>query len=232
MTRELACIERQHGKNPDAAIIWMHGLGASAEDFVPAVPVLGLPPTPGIRFIFPQAPQRPVTINNGLVMPAWYDIDPIKGPTSATAEIVESADRIEALMDIQMEAGIRPERIILAGFSQGGVIALYLGLGYRQRLGGVMALSTYLHDHEHALARQSPANARLPVFMAHGSHDPLIPISRAMIARDTLRKGNCQVQWHEYPMDHSACHEELVAAGRWIRTRLPAGSPATGNEIG
>ena len=208
----------ESGVEPDGTIIWMHGLGADAHDFEPIVPMLNLA-TPK-RFVFPNAPVRPVTINGGMEMRAWYDID-LSNPTVGTADIRESAEDVRALITREMEQGVPEERIVLAGFSQGGVIALELGLAYPARLAGVMALSTYVHDHEHLAERIGFANVDVPIFMAHGLHDPMIPITRAITAREALMGLSYRVEWHEYAMGHQVCPEEIGAIGAWLNTVLP-----------
>ena len=201
------------GAEPDGTIIWMHGLGADAHDFEPIVPMLNLA-TPK-RFVFPNAPVRPVTINGGMEMRAWYDID-LSNPTVGTADIRESAEDVRALITREMEQGVPEERIVLAGFSQGGVIATYLGLRYDARLSGIMALSTYLHDHEHVAEEVSFASVDVPIFMAHGIQDPMIPITRAITSRETLLGLNYQVEWHEYAMGHQVCPQEISDIEQWL----------------
>jgi len=156
-----------------------------------------------------------VTINAGMEMRAWYDIDP-GAPLAGTAEIEDSADAIGRLVERENERGIEYARITLAGFSQGGVIALHLGLSFDQRLAGIMALSTYVHDHEHLVDRVSFANIDTPIFMAHGISDPMIPITRAITSREALRALNYQVQWHEYGMGHQVCPEEINDISAWL----------------
>lgn len=227
---KLECIEVEHGKNPDATVIWLHGLGASYDDFAPAVSMLGLPDNLRIRFVFPNAPVRAVAINNGMRMRAWYDIEPVAEGLNSNSgdgrfrsnsdDIAESAQSITDLIKDQQKKGISSPRIILAGFSQGGVISLYLGLGYPEKLNGIIALSTYLHDPDKARERFSSANSGLPIFMAHGLYDPLIPISRAKVTKEVLQSANYHIEWHEYNMEHSACPEEFQDLGKWLTIRL------------
>jgi phospholipase/carboxylesterase len=217
MTLERIVLET--AADPDAAVIWLHGLGADGHDFEPIVPELRLPPRAAIRFIFPHAPVRPVTINGGAEMRAWYDID-MRAPLAGEADIRQSAQAIEALIDEQCAAGIATQRIVLAGFSQGGVIALHLGLRYGDPLAGIMALSTYLHDPENLVDHISLANTAIPIFMAHGLVDPMIPITRAVTSREALRGLNYSVEWHEYAMGHSVCLEEINDISQWLRTTL------------
>lgn len=208
-------IELETAPHPTAAVIWLHGLGADGHDFEPIVPELALPPQTAIRFVFPHAPMRPVAINNGARMRAWYDID-MRAPLAGEADIRESARAIEALIDEQRARGIATRRIVLAGFSQGGVIALHLGLRYREPLAGIMALSTYLHDPEHLVDEISLENAGIPIFMAHGLMDPMIPITRAVTSREALRALAYPIEWHEYAMGHSVCLEEINDIARWL----------------
>jgi phospholipase/carboxylesterase len=212
-------IELVTGADPTAAVIWLHGLGADGHDFEPIVPELKLPAAPAVRFVFPHAPIRAVTINGGAKMRAWYDIDP-RAPLAGDEDIRSSAASIEELIDEQVARGIPTQRIVLAGFSQGGVIALQLGLRYHAPLAGIMALSTYLHDPEHVVDRISLDNAGIPIFMAHGLMDPMIPITRAITSRETLRALDYPIEWHEYAMGHSVCLEEIKDISRWLTQRI------------
>jgi phospholipase/carboxylesterase len=212
-------IELVTGAGPTAAVIWLHGLGADGHDFEPIVPELKLPAAPAVRFVFPHAPIRAVTINGGAKMRAWYDIDP-RAPLAGDEDIRSSAASIEELIDEQVARGIPTKRIVLAGFSQGGVIALQLGLRYREPLAGIMALSTYLHDPEHVVDRISLDNTGIPIFMAHGLMDPMIPITRAITSRETLRALDYPIEWHEYAMGHSVCLEEIKDISRWLTQRI------------
>jgi phospholipase/carboxylesterase len=212
MSDYLDCLEIDPGR-PAGSVIWMHGLGADASDFESIVPMLALDAP--IRFVFPNAPVRAVTINAGMAMRAWYDIDP-RAPLSGAAEIRESAASIERLLLRENERGIPTRQIVLAGFSQGGVIALHLGLRHPDRLGGIMALSTYVHDHEHLTDEISLASVDAPIFMAHGLADPMIPITRAVTSREALRTLGYQVEWHEYSMGHQVCPQEIDDIARWL----------------
>jgi phospholipase/carboxylesterase len=212
-------IELETGSNPTAAVIWLHGLGADGHDFEPIVPELKLPSATPVRFVFPHAPVRPVTINDGAEMRAWYDID-MRAPLAGEADIRASARAIEELIDEQRGRGIGTRRIVLAGFSQGGVIALHLGLRYREPIAGIIALSTYLHDPEHLVDEISLDNAGVPIFMAHGLMDPMIPITRAVTSREALLGLSYPVEWHEYAMGHSVCLEEINDIARWLGTCL------------
>lgn len=209
----LECIEIETGDQPAGSVIWMHGLGADATDFEPIVPMLEL--NEPLRFVFPNAPIRPITINGGAEMRGWYDIDP-GAPLAGTEDINTSAAQIEELLEREIERGVASERITLAGFSQGGVIALHLGLAYRSKLCGIMALSTYVHDHEHLTDRVDFANVETPILMAHGLSDPMIPITRAITSREALLALNYPVQWHEYAMGHQVCPQEIADISQWL----------------
>lgn len=215
-------IEIETGATPDAAVVWLHGLGADGNDFAPIVPHLQLPEQPAIRFVFPHAPVRPVTINGGMRMRAWYDIDPQAGPDSGSEDIRASAAIVDGLIDTQIAAGIDPQRIVLAGFSQGGVMALHCGLRREQQLAGIMALSTYLHGADRLPAELSLASAGTPILMAHGSGDPMIPVQRAVQSRDALLALDYPVEWHLYPMGHEVSPAEIRDIAQWLRQRLPA----------
>jgi phospholipase/carboxylesterase len=223
MTELLDCLEIEPDGDAWGSVIWMHGLGADATDFEPIVPLLEM--SKPIRFVFPNAPVRPVTINGGMKMRAWYDID-LRAPLSGDREIRASAAAVERLLERERQRGIPPRRIVLAGFSQGGVIALHLGLRYPERLGGVMALSTYLHDPEHLADEVSFASIDGPIFMAHGLVDPMIPITRAVNSREALRQLGYQVEWREYGMGHQVCPEEIRDIGSNASSAEPlAGGP-------
>ncbi|HFE47824.1 MAG TPA: carboxylesterase [Chromatiaceae bacterium] len=201
---------------PDAAVIWLHGLGADGYDFSPIVPQLGLPAEARIRFVFPHAPEMPVTLNGGYVMRAWYDIvEPNLSARVDMAGIQRSVGLIDELVEAQLAAGITAARIILAGFSQGGVIALHAALRANHAFGGVMALSTYL-----PMSPDLHAPAGLSVFQAHGELDEMVPITAAIQARNWLTQAGCEVEWHQYAMAHAVCAEEIGAIGRWLAHRL------------
>ena len=201
--------------NADCAgtVIWLHGLGADAHDFEPVVPMLNI--ARPLRFVFPNAPVRAVTINAGMEMRAWYDIDP-GAPLAGQTAIEESVRQVTEIVERELAAGTPAGRIVLAGFSQGGVIALELGLGYSARLAGIMALSTYVHDHERLVDRISFASIDVPILMAHGMADPMIPITRAITSREALLGLNYRVEWHEYAMGHQVCPEEIADIGNWL----------------
>jgi len=209
MAQPLDAIERETGAAPGAAVIWLHGLGADAHDFEPIVPELGLPAAKPMRFVFPNAPQRPVTINMGMRMRAWYDILQLGGGAEDEAGIREAQVLLERLVEREKTRGIPARRIVLAGFSQGGAIALQAGLRHVERLAGVMALSTYLPLAQTLAAERAAINNDLPILMAHGSLDPMIPVHRAQLSRDALLDLGYPVQWREYPMAHAVCPQEI-----------------------
>lgn len=215
-------IEIETGASPDATVIWMHGLGADGHDFEPIVPELRLPAAMAVRFIFPHAPQRPVTLNMGMRMPAWYDILELGGGREDGEGLRDSQAAIEALIGAETARGVRAERIVLAGFSQGGAVAFQTGLRHPQRLAGIMALSTYLPIAGTVEAERAPANADLPIFMAHGTEDPMISIGRAEISRKMLETLGYPIEWHAYRMPHSVCPEEIADISRWLVNILKA----------
>ena len=214
-------IELNTGAAPKGSVIWMHGLGADCWDFVPVVKELGLPADLPLRFIFPQAPSRPITINNGQVMPGWYDIsmgELQRKPDEAGVRQSQAA--IEQLIAREIERGIATDKIILAGFSQGGAIALQTGLRSRHTLGGIMALSTYLTLEDSLASEATIANANIAILMAHGTQDPLIPLSLAMSSRAIMEARRYKIEWREYPMPHSVCIEEIEDIGVWLQARF------------
>jgi phospholipase/carboxylesterase len=220
-------LEIATGAAPSCAVIWLHGLGADGHDFAPIVPELGLPPALAVRFIFPHAPLLPVTINNGYVMPAWYDVRSLDlRQTEDESGIRASQQRIETLIRHEEARGISASRIVLAGFSQGGAIALHTALRYPVTLAGVLALSTYLPLPWTLAAEASPANAGLPVFMAHGAADSVIPVAQGLASRGQLEELGHEVAWREYPMAHSVCPEEITAIGQWLVQVLTADKQA------
>jgi len=226
MEKLLETIEIETGSNPAASVIWLHGLGADGGDFVPVVQELGLSQAPPIRFIFPHAPMQPVTINNGYVMRAWYDVSygDLEGKSRQADEqgVRASQAAIGELIEREADRGISNENIVLAGFSQGGAIALQTGLRYPRRLAGVLALSTYLPLAESFAQEAAPANAKTPVFMAHGAQDPVVPYAMGSKSKELLGKMGYSVEWHEYPMQHSVCLEEIQDIGAWLKRVLAA----------
>jgi len=213
----LDAVEIETAPAPTASIVWMHGLGADGHDFVDVVPELHLPARPGVRFVFPHAPMRPVTINGGHVMRAWYDIRDDGGLRREDAGGVRASQKaIEALIEREKARGVPAASIVLAGFSQGGAMALHAGLRHAERLAGVMALSCSLPLADTVAAEGAPANRDVPIFMAHGTHDPMIPMARARRAYETLMGLGYRVEWHEYPMPHSVCAEEIADITVWL----------------
>ncbi len=206
-----------------AAVLWLHGLGADGGDFVPVVEELGLADTLPVRFVFPHAPLRPVTVNAGYVMRAWYDIKAFTPEGRADAAgLAESVQRVNAYLDDAIVHGIPARRIVLAGFSQGGAVALCAGPRFRERLAGVLALSTYLPFPARLAAEKSAANQDVPVFMGHGRWDPVVPMPMGTEARDALRAEGYAVEWREYPMQHEVCAAEIAEVGKWLAARLAA----------
>jgi phospholipase/carboxylesterase len=213
----LPAIEIETAPNPDATVIWMHGLGDDGRGWSEVVPSLGLPKDLAVRFLFPHAPIMAVTINNGMQMRAWYDIRQANLAERADIEGVRrSQASIDALLAREAERGIAPHRMLLAGFSQGGAIALYAGLRYPQRLAGIVALSAYLVGAERIASEASAANRDVPVFMAHGTHDPVVAYAWGERSRDVLKAEGWPVEWRAYPMEHSAVSDEILAAGAFI----------------
>jgi phospholipase/carboxylesterase len=221
MAELLETIELQTGDNPSASVIWLHGLGADGNDFVPIVGQLRLPPQTSIRFIFPHAPMIPVTVNNGYVMRAWYDIafDGVERRPDEKG-IRASQTEIGRLIARENARGIATSRIVLAGFSQGGAITLQTGLRYGEALAGLMVLSSYLPLAGSVAAEAAKANAQVPIFMAHGAHDPVIALELARRSRQQLTDLGYRVEWHDYPMPHSVCLEEIEDISAWLGTVL------------
>ena len=219
----LATIEFETAPNPTASIIVLHGLGADGNDFVPIAEELRLDAIGPVRFIFPHAPVRPVTINGGMAMRAWYDL--------LHADLVRREDEaglrasrldIEALIATERERGIAASRIVLVGFSQGCAMTLLTGLRHTERLAGLVGLSGYLPLVDTTVAERSAASMALPVFLAHGRDDTVIPLARAAASRDALQSLGCVVDWHEYPMAHSVCQQEVGDLNRWLLKVLAA----------
>ena len=224
MTELLETIELETGRNPAAAIIWLHGLGADGNDFVPIARELNLAGAQPARFIFPHAPLQPVTINNGYVMRAWYDVSygDLEGRSKRADEkgVRASQAAIAGLIDREIARGIESRNIVLAGFSQGGAVALQTGLRYPRALSGLVALSTYLPFMESLPGEAAPANAGTPIFMAHGTQDQVVPYAMGAGSRDFLEQLGYKVEWREYAMPHSVCMEEVEHIGAWLRRVL------------
>jgi phospholipase/carboxylesterase len=227
MTSVLPNITLDTGSNPKHSIIWLHGLGADGEDFVPIAEEMKLPVA--VRYIFPHAPMRPVTLNGGYVMRAWYDI--LIGATSAelsssigrnedAAGIRESQAEIEKLIAQEKQRGIAAKNIFLAGFSQGGAVVLYTGLRHKERLGGILALSTYLPLAQSLQAEANAEARHIPVFMAHGRADPVIPFAFGRASAEALLRQGYALEWHDYAMPHSVCPEEISDIEQWLKPRL------------
>jgi len=211
-------VEIATADQPLYSVIWLHGLGADGHDFEPIVPYLGLPSATAVRFIFPHALMRPVTVNGGAVMRAWYDI--IEISTSKGQDevgIKHSAMKVRDLIDAEISRGIPASRILLAGFSQGGAMALHVGLRYPEKLAGIMALSAYLLFPERLEEEASEANAETPVFVGHGTADPVVPFLLGQAARKVLETGKRPLEWHSYPIPHSVSQPEIVDIGRWMQ---------------
>jgi phospholipase/carboxylesterase len=224
MSPLLPCVELETGARPDASVVWLHGLGADGNDFVPIVGEMRLPADRPIRFVFPHAPVRPVTINNGFPMRAWYDIYAADLANRADVlGVAQSQSQVEALIAREKTRGVVAKRIVLAGFSQGGAIALHTGLRHAERLAGIVALSTYLPMADRLAADASPMNRDLPIFMAHGTMDPMIRPEWGEASRRTLVAAGYPVEWHTYPMPHSVVPEEIGAIRAFLTKVLAPG---------
>ena len=217
----LECVEIQTGPNPGHSVIWLHGLGADGNDFAPIVPELRLPDSLAVRFVFPHAPVQPVTINGGMAMRAWYDI---LVPNLVRVEdekgIRHSEQSVDALIQREVARGIPTEKIVLAGFSQGCAMTLHTGLRAPYKLAGLMGLSGYLPLIDMAEKDQHSANTQTPIFMAHGTFDPVVTLDRAEASRQKLTALGFKVQWHTYPMQHSVCPEEIADISAFLNKVL------------
>ena len=217
----LEVVEKTTGEHPSASVIWLHGLGADGHDFEPIVPDLKLPGGPDVRFIFPHAPVRPVTINAGYPMRAWYDIRSIDRSAPQDSEGFQSSvDAVTGLIQNEESRGIAAEKIVVAGFSQGGGIAITAALRYPRPLAGVMGLSTWVPRIDSLEAECDSANASTPLFLAHGSMDPMVPEAHGRDSADKLEKMGYSVIWHSYPMLHAVCPEEIIDMREWMSDRL------------
>ncbi|HET8942942.1 MAG TPA: dienelactone hydrolase family protein [Rudaea sp.] len=217
----LPCIEIETAPNPRHTVIWLHGLGADGNDFAPAIPQLADRTWPPLRFVFPHAPKRPITINGGMSMRAWYDISGLEiAQRQDEVGIRESIRLLEELIEREGTRGVSPENILLAGFSQGGAIVLAGGIRHARRLAGIIALSTYLPLAEKTDNEASAANRETPIFMAHGSQDPVVAHALGELSRDYLQQRGYRIEWHTYAMAHQVCMEEIADLARWIGVRL------------
>lgn len=215
----LPCVEIETGAQPQAAIIWLHGLGADGHDFEPLVPELKL--EQAVRFVFPHAPVRPVTLNGGWPMRAWFDIIALDRETQRDLHGTEESRRaVEALIAREIARGIPASRIILAGFSQGGALALHTGLRYPEKLAGIIGLSTFLHTFDSLDTEAAPANRGTPIFMAHGSEDAVVVPARGLETRDRLQAMGYAIDWHDYPMPHAVYPDEIADLRDWLQQRL------------
>ena len=222
MSKYLDAVIVEHNpanKAINRAVIWLHGLGASGHDFEPVVPQLGLDADMAVRFIFPHAPNRPVTINGGMVMPAWYDILEMSLERKVDVnQIEESAQQIQDLIAREVERGVKPEHIVIAGFSQGGAVAYHVALGYPERLAGLMTLSTYLATNDNI--SYSDANKDMPILIEHGTHDPVVPAILGEQAKQLLSEKGYNVAYHTYPMAHQVCMPQIQNIGKWLNKVL------------
>ena len=206
-----------------ASVIWLHGLGADGHDFVPIVPELKLPAAPGVRFVFPHARVRPVTLNMGMRMRAWYDIKTLTAEGRADEEgLRESIAVLAQCIAAERAGGIASERIVIAGFSQGAAVALHGALRHAERLAGILALSCYLPLQAQLAGELSEANRSTPILMCHGQQDPVLPLALGVMACNWLRSSGYRVEWKEYPMQHQVCLPEIQDISAWLRARLPA----------
>jgi len=217
----LETVEIVSGPKPTASVVWLHGLGADGHDFEPLVPHLAWQGAPDIRYVFPHAPVRPVTVNGGMPMRAWYDILSMDGERGHDRRGVgQSIQQVYSLVERERERGIAASRIVLAGFSQGGAIALQLGLRYPHRLAGLIGLSTYMLFAGELQDGRHDANRETPVFLAHGTSDPMVPPAMGEAAREQLIALGSPLEWHTYPMPHSVCLEEIEHIATWLKARF------------
>ena len=226
MSALLETVEHETGPQPRWSVVWLHGLGADGHDFAPIVPELLRRDWPALRFVFPHAPVRPVTINGGARMRAWYDIRDFSNLANRADHdgVAESVAQVGTLIDREIERGSAPGRVLLAGFSQGGAITLAAGLARAQPLAGLVALSTYLPmDVRLAQGMLTPGAASQPLFMAHGQFDPVVPFAGGEASAAAMRQLGFEVQWHRYPMQHAVCAEEIRDLGDWMGARFAAG---------
>ena len=212
----LPAIETETGANPSVSVIWLHGLGADGNDFAPIVPDLQLPQDLAVRFIFPHAPAIPVTVNGGFVMPAWYDILEMDIDRKVdTNGLIESAAQIEKFVERELERGIDSQKVVIAGFSQGGAVAYHFALGYDKPLAGLLAMSTYFATSD--IANYSVANAAIPITIHHGQYDPVVPEKLAQKAITDLKAKGYTLEYKSYPMEHSVCPEQIADISTWLQ---------------
>lgn len=224
---DLETITIEPERTARASVIWLHGLGADGNDFVPIVPELGLAPELGVRFLFPHAPQRPVTLNGGMRMRAWFDLYGLSRDSGEDARgISDSQAAVERLIEHETRAGIPARRIVLAGFSQGGAVALHTGLRHRERLAGLLALSTWLPLADRVAGEAAEDNRGLPIFMAHGSEDPMVDPRHGEASARQLRALGYALTWRTYPMQHQVCLEQIRDVGDWLSQVLARTEPA------
>ena len=217
----LPCVESTPASTPDACVIWLHGLGDSGHGFAPIVPELKLPSSMAVKFLFPHAPERPVTINGGMRMRAWYDIKSLDFESRADLDgVEESAAQVEQLINAQIDSGIPANRIVLAGFSQGGVIALHLAPRFNAKLAGVLALSTYLCEPSLLANQANDINKETPVMMAHGDQDEVVPVFMGSAAFKTMTENGFNATWQTYTMQHNVCMQELNDISAWLQSVL------------
>jgi phospholipase/carboxylesterase len=230
VTTPLETVEIETGPAPKASIVWLHGLGADGHDFEPIVPELAIAGLP-LRFVFPHAPSRPVTLNGGMSMPAWFDVLGLeRGTVQDERGIREMEERVRELIRRENDRGVPSHRILLVGFSQGGALALHTGLRYPERLGGLVGLSTFLPLDWTVAGEAHAANRRTPVFLAHGSHDPLVAPELGAAGRDLLARHGYDVAWRTYPMPHAVCAEEIADIRAWIAIKMQGSDPAAGSD--
>lgn len=219
--RDEPSVEIETGRQPSASVIWLHGLGADGHDFEGLIPELHLPAQPVLRFVFPHAPYRPVTINGGYVMRAWYDIAMAERGFEQNAEHIRESEKIlQGLIENEIRRGIACERIVLAGFSQGGAVALHAGLRYPRPLAGILSLSAPVPFVERLMAEIHPANAAVPIFMAHGTDDSMIPFAMAEESRQLMKARGLSLEWHTYVTGHSVVPDEIRDIARWLENVL------------
>jgi phospholipase/carboxylesterase len=217
----LEAVEIETGRNPTGTVLWLHGLGADGHDFAPIVPQLVAPDERPLRFVFPHAPVRPVTVNGGMSMRAWYDILGFNRGIPHDAEGIRASDvEVGALIRRENQRGVATSRIVLGGFSQGGAISLFSGPRYPEKLAGIMGLSCYMLLEDLLPAERTRANFQTPIFLAHGNQDPVVDVRRGTEAKQLLEAGGYPVEWHSYPMPHSVCPQEIVDIAAWLRRVL------------